>query len=422
MRQGVGIDFGTTNSAVAVARGTEVQIARFGGTENSADTFRSVLYFDQKGRRRPLAGRAAIEQYLGDEDRGRLIQSVKSFLGSRVFSHTSIGHRRYTLENLIAFIIRACRAECEGQLGSLGTRVVVGRPVRFVGAESKADEAFALARLQKAFTDAGFREIEFEFEPVGAAYHYESTLDHDETILIADFGGGTSDFSILRVGPGVRRKGRESRDLLATAGVPLAGDVFDAKIIRNLISPLLGLGTFYCSMDKTLPVPTSMFMKLERWHHLSFLKTGETMQTLRSIRAQALEPEKIEKLIDLVEDDLGFYLHRSVQRAKFELSSREQTMFEFDHAGLHIRHPVNRMDFEGWIAGELEQIRKAVEEALYHAALSSGQIDRVFLTGGSSLVPAVRRIFDQRFTPERVSAGDEFTSVARGLALRAAEA
>ncbi len=419
MRRGIGIDFGTTNSAVAIAVGGDVRIARFGTTEAGSDTFRSVLYFDQKRRGGPLAGLPAITRYLEDEERGRLIQSVKSFLGSRVFSHTSIGHRRYTLENLITFIIRACRAECEREFGDLGVSVVVGRPVRFVGAETEADEAFALARLQKAFTDAGFREIEFEFEPVGAAYHYESTLEHDELILIADFGGGTSDFSILRAGPGVRRKGRERRDLLATAGVPLAGDVFDAKIIRNLISPLLGLGTFYQTLDKTLPVPTAMFMKLERWHHLSFLKTKETMLTLRNIRAQALEPDKIEKLIDLVEDDLGFYLHRSVQRAKFELSSRQETVFEFDQAGLHIHHPVTRLEFEGWIAEELDQIRSAVDEALRRASLSEEKIDRVFLTGGSSLVPAVRRIFDARFSASRVSAGNEFTSVARGLALRA---
>ena len=419
---GIGVDFGTTNSAVAVATKDFVRIARYSSEAGPVDTFRSVLYFERSLKKpKPLAGPKAIDRYLADDERGRLIQSIKSFLASRQFKQTSVGPLRFTLENLITFILVDLARECEGQFGPLKGRVVVGRPVRFVGAETEADEEFAQERLRTAFHDAGFPEVEFEFEPVGAAYHYESTLESDETILIADFGGGTSDFSVLRVGPTIRKKGRRKRDLLATAGVGLAGDAFDAKIIRHLVSPLLGAGTDYVSVDKTLPVPSSFFRKLERWHHLSFLKSRETMQMIRSIRAQALEPEKIDNLIDLVENDLGFYLHRSVQRAKYELSSRDETVFDFNHAGLHIHHPVKRVEFEHWIEDELGRIRGAVDESLKLASLSSEHIDRVFLTGGTSLVPAVRRIFDDRFTAERVRTGGEFTSVARGLALRAVD-
>ena len=153
-------------------------------------------------------------------------------------------------------------------------------------------------------------------EPVAAAHYYESTLERDELILIGDFGGGTSDFSLIHVGPTIRRRGRTAGDLLGTAGVAIAGDAFDAKIVRNLVSPYLGAGTQMRSMNKILPVPTWVYAKLERWHHLSFLKARDTMNMLASVKAQALEPHKIEALIHLVNEDLGYHLHQAVQKTK----------------------------------------------------------------------------------------------------------
>ncbi len=420
--QGVGIDFGTTNCAVAIASSTGVRMARFG--QNTLETFRSVLYFDAersrtRARKRPLAGPFAIDAYLAREEPGRLIQSLKSFLASALFTETWVGSNRYSVEDLTASLVQALRKEAEEQLGDLGTRVVAGRPVRFVGSDTEEDEALALERLDQAFRRAGFEQITFEFEPVGAAYFYESRLDHDELIVIADFGGGTSDFSLLRVGPGVRSRGKEQREILATVGVPIAGDSFDAKIVRHVVSPLLGLGTSYRSVDKILPVPSSIYLKLEKWHHLSFLRASDTMRMLRSLQVQALEPEKIEGLIHMVENDVGFNLHRSVQRAKYELSIQDRAMFEFTDSFVSIRQPVTRAEFESWIAGELAHIAECVETLLRQASVTSKRIDRVFLTGGTSLVPAVRRIFEERFGAARLSAGDEFTSVASGLALRA---
>jgi hypothetical chaperone protein len=384
-----------------------------------------VLLFELKkgtgGRRQtPFTGPSAIHRYL-EEAHGRLIQSIKSFAASRLFKDTQLGHHRYTFEDLVALLISGLRAECEIETGPLGRRAVVGRPVRFAGTESAADEEFALQRIRSAFEQAGFDQIEFELEPVGAAYAYEQTLARDQNILIADFGGGTSDFSILRVGPTLRRHAHGRRDVLASGGVPLAGEAFDAKIVRHLVSPLLGLGSSYTSLHKMLPVPSSVFLKLERWHHLSFLKSRDTMQMLRSLRATALEPEKIEALIELVEQDLGFQLHRAVQRTKFELSTAPVSTFRFEDSSLHIEQPVTREQFEDWISEELNQMAACVDATLRAAALRLDQIDRVFMTGGTSLVPAVRSIFTSRFGPDRVSAGDEFTSVARGLALRAAE-
>jgi len=409
----VGIDFGTTNSALAVADGDSLQLASFGP---GLETFRSVLFFE--GNKRALAGPAAIERYLEEPDddhpQRRLIQSIKSLLASNVFTATQIGGRRYSAADLVTIIVRALRTEAEQRLGPLGSHIVVGRPVHFVAADNEQDEEMALDRLREAFGNAGFDKIRFEYEPVGAAYFYESRLDHDELILIADFGGGTSDFSLLPVGPAHRRK---KRKILATEGIPLAGDAFDARIVRNVVSPLLGEGSHYRSIDKMLPVPGSLYRKLERWHHLSFLRSPDTMRMLKGILVQAEEREKLETMIDLIENDLGYHLHRAVQQTKFELSRQLSSHFNFQHAGLKIEKIVERGDFEEWIAPELDQIAEGVESVMKAAKIDASQIDRVFLTGGTSLVPAVQHIFQNRFGAQKLSAGDEFTSVAKGLAL-----
>jgi hypothetical chaperone protein len=284
------------------------------------------------------------------------------------------------------------------------------------------DDDFAQQRLRDAFTHAGFESIDFEMEPIAAAYSYESTLDHDELILIGDFGGGTSDFSLLHVGPGVRQRGRAAQDLLGNSGLGLAGDAFDARIVRKLVSPALGADSLARSLNKLLPaVPAWIYANLERWHYLSFLKTRNVNQILKSARANALEPEKIEALLTLIDEDLGYQLHQAVQRLKIALSHNESAQFYFRDGSMDIQAEVARSDFESWISEDLQSIEQCVDGLLETTGISAKTIDRVFLTGGTSFVPSVRRIFESRFTAERVRTGNEFTSVARGLALRARE-
>ncbi len=423
----VGIDFGTTNSSVALATGdAEVQLAAFSMLGEDTPSFRSVIYLEQvkaeNGARRvhSTTGPAAIEQYLEAEKKGRLIQSLKSYLASRTFTGTSIFGRHYTLERLVSPMLSDLREAAERQFGRPVRRALAGRPIRFVGAENDADDAYAVARLRGAFELAGFESVEFEFEPVAAAYSYESTLDHEELILIGDFGGGTSDFCLLRVGPGVRRRGRSAEDTLGISGVALAGDAFDARIVRKLVSPALGSDSLALSLNKTLPaVPAWIYSNLERWHYLSFLRTRDVMEILRGARLRALEPKKIQALSDLIEEDLGYQLHQAVQRVKFELSHADAAEFRFSDGSMDLRIPVTRADFEAWIANDLRAIEASVESLLTSCGIDPRQVDRVFLTGGTSFVPAVRRIFARRFGEDRVRSGNEFTSVARGLALSA---
>jgi len=418
-----GLDFGTTNSSIAaLLPDGSIRLARFPQSDGFTDAFRSLLYLEQvvtAGRKatKSWTGPRGIERYLAAEHKGRLIQSLKSFLSSRSLQNTEVFGRRVALEDLIAFVARDLRLEAEKQFGVPIRRITSGRPVRFVGSQKPEDDAYAQARLESSLRKAGFEEIAFEFEPIGAAYFYESTLDHDELILIGDFGGGTSDFSVLRVGPEVRCHGRKPEHLLANEGLGLAGDSFDAKIVRHLVAPALGAGSSLNSAGKILPVPNWVYFKLERWHHLSLLRSSETLNMLRSVERQALEPERIAALLFLVENDLGYHLHRSVQDLKCALSEREEAIFRFEDGDVYIEARVRRSEFEDWIAGELAAIETSVDRVLANAQVQARDIDRVFLTGGSSFVPAVRRIFDTRFGRERISSGNEFTSVARGLAL-----
>jgi hypothetical chaperone protein len=431
----IGIDFGTTNSSIALALpGGAVELVRFPTTSDATESFRSVLYLEQHkqaGRTqvKSFTGPAGIQHYLDAEHKGRLIQSLKSYLSSRSLTGTEVFGRRYTIEDLISRILTDLRVRAELQFDRPIRHATVGRPVRFVAAETEEDDTFAVERLTRAFLHAGFESVEFEMEPIAAAYSYESTLDHDELLLIGDFGGGTSDFSLLHAGPGVRARGRTANDLLGNSGLGLAGDSFDARIVRKLVSPALGSNSFERSYAQAADRPASIipavpawiYANLERWHYLSFLKTRNVAEILKSARARAQEPEKIAALINLVEEDLGYQLHQAVQRLKIELSHANSADFKFRDGSMDIRAHVTRAEFEGWISEDLRSIERCIDTLLETSNIAAHKVDRVFLTGGCSFVPAVRRIFEERFTPERVRTGNEFTSVARGLALRARE-
>lgn len=421
MAPAVGLDFGTTNSAVALARDGRVTLAEFPVGETWRRVFRSVLHFapPEGGRPPPpLAGPPAIARFL-DEGEGRLIQSLKSFLASKSFRGTEIYNRRYTLPDLLAYFLGELRRHAEARLGPLGSRAVVGRPVTFAGTEDGDAEALAERRLRQALTRAGFTEVTFLYEPVAASYEYEADLERDETVLIADFGGGTSDFCLLRVGPS--HQGSRADDILATSGEPIAGDVFDARIVRHVIAPALGYGTRYDTFQSSMEVPAWLYAHLEKWHHLSFLKSRKTMALLVDIAAGSHAPSQLAGFLHLIRHDLGFALYRAVERAKVALSSHDTAQITLRDGPVDLDVSVDRRDFEAWIAADVDAIDGAVDRALESAGLAAAEVDRVFMTGGTSLVPAVHHRFARRFGAERVVLGDRFTSVAAGLARRAAD-
>jgi hypothetical chaperone protein len=396
----VGIDFGTTNSAVGIAEETGVQLVSLAG----APTWRTVLYFEPGGTL--TAGAPAIARYVETEGEGRLVQSIKSHLASKSFTRTTIHGRRWLLEDMIAAFLRQVR---KASPVDLGTRCVVGRPVRYWGSESAEDDERAVARMRAALAKAGFEDVVFEYEPVGAAASYAARLARDELIVVADFGGGTTDFTVVRVPAG---------EVLATGGIGVSGDAFDARVIDAVVAPALGRGTRYRDeMGGEAPVPAWLYSHLRRWHLLSFLKEESTQRLLERALRGALEPDKIGRLVRVVEDDLGLAMHHAVEGAKVRLSSVEHDRVAVRAIELDLA--VGRTGFESWIAEDLAAIQRVLDDVLARAGVAATDIDRVFATGGTSLVPAVGALLAARFGRDKLVGGEELTSVAWGLAARA---
>jgi len=419
-----GVDFGTSNSVIAVLDAEErPRFAEFSLLGEPTQSFRSLLFFDleEQEHRRPIhcaAGPQGIEAYLEAYGEGRLIQSFKTHLTSKSLGRTQIGPHNVDLEGLLTLFLRRLFERGEASLGRTIDRAVFGRPVRFAGATTSADDDHAEGRLRSAAAAAGIEGIHVELEPIAAAYHYESRLEHDEVAMIADFGAGTTDFCVMRIGPSRRGVRDRSADVLVTGGIGVAGDNLDAALIQNVIAPLLGRGTHYHEFGRTHVIPASYYNKLSRWHQLSFLRGDRTRADLERLLNHADEPDALRALIAIIEDNQGFHLHKSIESLKIGLSAAERCEFRYTHEELEIRSMVKREDFEGWISEDVDRIAACLDATLESAGLRPRDIDRVFMTGGTAFVPVVRERFIARFGPGKLSRGDELSSIASGLAAR----
>ena len=413
----LGLDFGTTNTVFAWAHphaSADAVVFRFLGSLLFA--FRSALCFWDEGEEdapllRSEAGPWAIERFIELAGDCRFIQSLKSFAASRLFESTYVFGREFRFEDLFAEFFRRAVAHAHPQLDHLPRELLVGRPVAYVG--SRPDAGLAMKRYEAALSRFGFERIRQVYEPVAAAFFYAQTLDESATVLVADFGGGTTDFSIIafeRAAKGL------SAGALGHAGVGVAGDRFDYRIIDEVVAPRLGKGTAYRSMGRTLELPRSCFASFASWHELSMMKSSRDFRDFKELAVFSESPDVVGRFIRLIESNQGYTLYRSVSETKEALSLEESAPFVFRGPGFEINETVTRAQFERWIAPELEAIEAALDEALANASITAGDVDRVFLTGGSSFVPAVRRIFERRFGADRIDAGNEFVSIANGLA------
>lgn len=408
----IGVDFGTTNSVLAVATPDGgVRTLRLGSASHQSDVFRSVLCFwSEEGRGRTVlhhaAGPAAVQAYLEEPLDSRLIMSMKTYLAQRSFAQTRIFGRPFTLEQLVALFLRALLASINGP-----AHIVVGRPVRFAG--EFADDDFGATRLVTAFTEAGFPNTEIALEPEAAGYRVSQTLTEPAVVLVGDFGGGTSDFSVMRFPASAENRVTS----LGYAGIGIAGDTFDYRIIDRVVSPQLGKGDVYTVMGKQLPVPPEYFTAFARWHRLSMMRAPRTLRDIGAVAAASAHPDRLRALIRLIEDEMGYPLYQAISDVKTTLSGRDSARLRFNHRDFTVERDITRAEFETWIADDLRRIAETVDLALRNAGLSANAVDRVFLTGGTSFVPAVRALFTDRFGADKISGGGEFVSVAEGLAL-----
>ena len=414
----IGIDFGTSNTVVAIAAGDgRVETLRFehGGTVQNVYASALCFWQERQGSSLPPGvegGPWAIERLLEGETALRFIQSFKTFAASRSFQSTTIFRQKLHFEDLLAAFLRTLVRHAGAGLDLTAARVNIGRPVRFSG--SRPDDALAMQRYRDAFGRLGVGHSRYVYEPVGAAFSFARALDHDATVLVADFGGGTSDFSVMRFS---RHGGTLRAEPLGHAGIGIAGDTFDSRIVDRVVAPRLGKGGSYRSFGKVLPLPVHYYAPLARWNELALMKGSADLRELRELARSALDPDPLHDFIALVEHDLGFALYRAVSAAKVALSTQDAVDFRFTDGALDIRSTITRPDFESWIGDDLARIAATVDQVLATSGIAAHEVEKVFLTGGTSFVPAVQRLFADRFGHEKLTSADQFESIAQGLAL-----
>ena len=413
MRSHCGMDFGTSNSTVAVAGGNGPP--RLLPLEDGKPTIPSALFFSFEADA-TFFGRAAVSEYVTGAD-GRLMRSLKSVLGTSLFADsTRVKRRILSFSDILGLFIAELKQRAEAALGREIDSVVCGRPVHFVDDDARAD-AEAQRQLEGAVKAQGYRHVEFQFEPIAAALDYEQQVTDEELALVADIGGGTSDFTVIRVSPERARMADRKADILATAGVHVGGTDFDRLLSLKKVMPLLGYGTE--TADGKRPLPSAPYYDLATWHRINRLYNQKLMLELRSTYREARHPDLVATMIALVEDRQGHRLAGRVEETKIALSEAEQTAFRFTTRDVDLRADISRKNLTDALDGATGSISKAIGQTLAAAGIGSPAIETLILTGGSTRVPAVATMLRQLFPAAKAVETDAFGSVGLGLGLDA---
>lgn len=460
----IGLDFGTTNSGAAVFDGQRVRVFPLDPASQDPTVIRSTLYITRDhevfvGREavdtyyRQNVGRPSkmVRQYVGEIEMtfaelptfvrevyvlvdeltpGRLLRSLKSGLATD-YEGTTIFGRYYELEELIALYLREIRGRVEAETGRVVEGVVLGRPVNFSGSSGKTDNRRAENRLRRAAERAGFREVTFELEPVAAALHYELMVSKLQNIVVFDFGGGTLDVTVMRVGePG-------KRQVFATGGVGIAGDAFDQRLIEALLLDHFGRGsTVRLSPSAMLrpglrtgahgeawgedatPFPSQYTNALVNWQAVPELNKPETLHFLQLAQINGSHPARVRALESLLVNNYAVRLFDEVERAKIALSTARFALIRLTGDDINVWQPLTRSQFESLIADETHRIEACLLDTLDRSGLRPSEIDAVVRTGGSAQIPCFIEMLGRIFGPEKVVLSEVFGGVTAGLAVR----
>ena len=404
-----GLDFGTSNSAIGVMRGNAPTLAPVEGVETLIP---SAVFFDYENKGNVLFGASAIETYIGQHD-GRLMRALKSILGSPLIDEkTALGSKMVALTEVVEIFVRHLKHKAEAFAQEELTAVVHGRPVRFVDDDDAAD-AKAQRVLQGIANKVGFRDVAFVYEPIAAAYHYEETASGEETVLIADIGGGTSDFTVIRIGPERIKRVDRTEDILANDGVRVGGTDFDSLLSLDAVMPLLGLGTTL--VEKNLPMPNSLYFELSTWSTINFTYSYQNERMLIELVAGAREPAKVARLLKVIRQRLGHRIAFTVEDGKIALSEADAAALPLDFVERDLLAPATRTGFDRAIRAKTARLFATASQCIADAGLTASDIDTIFFTGGSGRVPAVREAIVRAAPGARATTGSDFLSVALGL-------
>ncbi|HSN15012.1 MAG TPA: Hsp70 family protein [Anaeromyxobacteraceae bacterium] len=409
------IDFGTSNSLLAAANAARVfEPVPLDPHASDPTILRSILCFPDAGG--VYVGSEALRKFIEHGAEGRLLRSIKHHLGTRSFRGTIIRGRLVPAEELVGSLLRQMRLRADAHFGAEVRRVLLGRPVHFDG----EDDAFAEARLRKAAEVAGFEEVHFLPEPVAAARAFGAAATRDELALIGDFGGGTSDFTVLRVGA----RALEREDVLAVGGVAVAGDALDASLMRARVARHFGAEVQYRAPfgNNVLRMPQGIVQHLCSPAHLSILQRRDVASFLADVRRWSLSDEdrrRMDQLTTLVEETQGFHLFEAIERGKRALSSATRARIEFSHLDIEVREPITRAGMEEASRREVDAILRCLDETVRAAGVEPAEIGVVCCTGGTAKVPRIASEIRRRFPAARLEQFKGFHSVVEGLAREA---
>lgn len=407
MRQACGIDFGTTNSTIGVLVNNQPQMTTF----NNKSYIPTALFFETDNRD-PFFGQKAIDHYISGES-GRLVRSIKRILGTDLIGkYTLINDKWYKYDRFVQMFLTYLKQATEQTLQETIDCVVMGRPVHFQDDNETADKQ-AQKTLETLATLAGFKHIAFQYEPIAAAFAHEQHLDAEKLALVVDIGGGTTDFTIIRIGGNNRLKRDRKSDILATCGVRIGGNDFDRALSLDAVMPLFGKGSTYG--DKNLSCPAHLYADLAEWSKINFSYTAATKDLVKSIWRQANEPEKIERLLSLIDFEDAHRLLKTVEDMKIALSQNPNTASVFDLFSGTIHFNATQESFEQDIANDIDKINKCLLQCIHNAGISKKAIELVILTGGSSQIPLFYKTIRDQFSDAVISQENQMLSVGYGL-------
>lgn len=408
-----GIDFGTTNSALSIYDEEKKEII-------DTISIPSLIYFTEvksfvEGESH-IVGEKAIAAYLSDGMKGRFIKSIKQILSRTTFTETRIHNKRYTASDLVALILKDLKSKADKITGVNCGKAVIGRPV-FFDDDNTSKDTLAQTRLKKAAEMAGFTQVRFQFEPIGAAFAYEKNINKKERVLVADLGGGTTDFTYLILDPEKVGSKDRKNDMIASGGIYIGGDSLDSAFMWDKGTPYFGKNTMYeATPGKVLNVPKSLFANICTWDKMNFFNGLKIQKEIEDYYYYSGKDARFRNLITLVDNNLGYSVFRSIEKTKIELSDQPQSNFNYSNMGIEINEDIAIEQYNSIIERDVNKIDAYLAQFLETYKIKPEDIDCLFLTGGTSLVSAIQRLFKTRFPHIPLNSGDNFKSVAKGLA------
>ena len=410
-----GLDFGTSNSTLATSHHSETALVSLNG---KSPILKSAIFFDSEIKQH-FIGQYGIDRYL-EGGKGRLMLSLKSILGSTLLNEKiAVCGKWITYRDIIGLVIKHIKDTAEKQLNTALTQVVLGRPVRYHDTNDTRDK-LAQDTMAMIMQEQGFKEVHFQFEPIAAALDYESTIHNEQLALIIDLGGGTSDFTIIKLNNKNQTINRKA-DILANCGIHIGGTNFDKELSLGAIMPLLGKGSHLQGVNGTkLEMPISLYYDLTSWHLLNNLYTTQSINNIKKLYLTSEQKLLIKRAITVLQKHLGHYLLQAAEHSKIKLSSLPNDNIDISKVEQDLHVLISRKNFESYAHHLISNLQNTIQTTLSTAGIKANQIDSVFLTGGTTQIPAVNHMIKSIFENSRLVTGDIYGSVGKGLAIEAA--